>query len=248
MARYASSSTTAELVLLVDGYLTGAIIGKGGSTLKSIKGASGVHTLQLSQERSSTRTVSVTGPADAVHAAYQLISEALSAEADRVRLAGGRPSQAVRLLLPKAQGAQLLAKQGAAVRALRRASGASIELDDVPHGQRRLLRCAGTAAQTAAAVRGLIELAAEREGRRHASFLARWPFETSYNDHFETPRQAYADVLPLMRSCAEQALRPLSAALASSSTASTSSTARTSSTPRLASPLPLAPPPKLGPQ
>ena len=66
----ASSSTTAELVLLVDGYLTGAIIGKGGSTLKSIKGASGVHTLQLSQERSSTRTVRYGQPVRSIIASY----------------------------------------------------------------------------------------------------------------------------------------------------------------------------------
>ena len=32
-----------------------------------------------------------------------------------------------------------------------------------------------------------------------------WPFETNYNDHFETPQEAYADVLPLLAACAKQA-------------------------------------------
>ena len=58
MATSTAAAPTAELTLLIDGYLAGAIIGKGGSTLKSIKSASGVLTLQLSQESSvATRTV-----------------------------------------------------------------------------------------------------------------------------------------------------------------------------------------------
>ena len=83
MATSTAAAPTAELTLLIDGYLAGAIIGKGGSTLKSIKSASGVLTLQLSQESSvATRTVSVTGHAAALHEAYRLISQALRAEAD----------------------------------------------------------------------------------------------------------------------------------------------------------------------
>ena len=46
MAASTAAAPTAELTLLIDGYLAGAIIGKGGSTLKSIKSASGVLTLQ----------------------------------------------------------------------------------------------------------------------------------------------------------------------------------------------------------
>ena len=182
----AAAASAAELTLLVDGYLAGSIIGKGGSTLRSIKSSSGVLTLQLSQESSAaTRTVSLTGRADAVHEAYRLIAQVLRAEAERVR----RPSDAVRLLVPSGLGAQLLAKQAAGVKQLRRSSGASVELEaHAATPKRKLLRCTGTEAQTAAAVRYVVELAAEREGGRHADFLRQWPFETSYNDHFETPQ------------------------------------------------------------
>ena len=207
MATSTAAAPTAELTLLIDGYLAGAIIGKGGSTLKSIKSASGVLTLQLSQESSvATRTVSVTGHAAALHEAYRLISQALRVEAEKARRSGCRPSDAVRLLVPNGLGAQLLAKQGAGVRKLRRASDASIELEAHPATpKRRLLRCSGTEAQTAAAVRLVVDMLSEREGGRHRAFLSYWPFETNYNDHFETPQAAYADVLPLLAACARQA-------------------------------------------
>ena len=164
MAASTAAAPTAELTLLIDGYLAGAIIGKGGSTLKSIKSASGVetlqpmltstpragyacrppacctyqrhraacsrgakhgtympyayqpraclmyrvpwhHRLQLSQESSvATRTVSVTGHAAAIHEAYRLIAQALRAEAEKARRSGGRPSDAVRLLVPNGPG------------------------------------------------------------------------------------------------------------------------------------------------
>ena len=151
MAASTAAAPTAELTLLIDGYLAGAIIGKGGSTLKSIKSASGVltlqpmltstpragyacrppaccthqrhraacsrgakhgtyalcthHRLQLSQESSvATRTVSVTGHAAAIHEAYRLIAQALRAEAEKARRSGGRPSDAVRLLVPNGLG------------------------------------------------------------------------------------------------------------------------------------------------
>ena len=169
MAANTGAGPTTELTLLVDGYLAGAIIGKGGSTLRSIKSASGVLTLQLSQESSAaTRTVSVAGHADAIHEAYRLIAQALHAEVDKVRRAGGRPSDAIRILVPNGLGAQLLAKQGAGVRQLRRASGASIEVEaHAATPKRRLLRCVGTEAQTTAAVRHVVELTAEREGGHH---------------------------------------------------------------------------------
>ena len=207
MAASTAAAPTAELTLLIDGYLAGAIIGKGGSTLKSIKSASGVLTLQLSQESSvATRTVSVTGHAAAILEAYRLIAQVLRAEAEKARRSGSRPSDAVRLLVPNGLGAQLLAKQGAGVRKLRRASDASVELEAHPATpKRKLLSCTGTEAQTAAAVRLVVEMTSEREGGRHRAFLSYWPFETNYNDHFETPQAAYADVLPLLAACAKQA-------------------------------------------
>ena len=207
MATSTAAAPTAELTLLIDGYLAGAIIGKGGSTLKSIKSSSGVLTLQLSQESSvATRTVSVTGHAAALHEAYRLIAQALRAEAEKARRSGCRPSDAARLLVPNGLGAQLLAKQGAGVRKLRRASDASIELEAHPATPKhRLLRCSGTEAQTATAVRLVVDMLSEREGGRHRAFLSYWPFETNYNDHFETPQAAYADVLPLLSACARQA-------------------------------------------
>jgi hypothetical protein len=207
MAASTAAAPTAELTLLIDGYLAGAIIGKGGSTLKSIKSESGVLTLQLSQESSvATRTVSVTGHAAAIHEAYRLVAQALRAEAEKARRSGRRPSDAIRLLVPNGLGAQLVAKQGAGVRKLRRASDASIELEAHPATpKRKLLSCTGTEAQTAAAVRLVVEMASEREGGRHSAFLSYWPFETNYNDHFETPQAAYADVLPLLSACARQA-------------------------------------------
>ena len=63
------------------------------------------HRLQLSQESSvATRTVSVTGHAAAIHEAYRLIAQALRAEAEKARRSGGRPSDAVRLLVPNGLG------------------------------------------------------------------------------------------------------------------------------------------------
>ena len=36
-----------------------------------------------------------------------------------------------------------------------------------------------------------------------ATFLAEWPFETDYGDHFETPKKAYIDVKPLLKAIAK---------------------------------------------
>lgn len=47
----------------------------------------------------------------------------------------------------------------------------------------------------------------DREEGRNRAFLTQWEFETNFNDHFETPASAYADVMPLLQCVARQAQR-----------------------------------------
>ncbi len=35
-----------------------------------------------------------------------------------------------------------------------------------------------------------------------ATLAAEWPFETHFNDHFETPKRAFRDIRPALRACA----------------------------------------------
>lgn len=201
----------ASLTLLVDGSLAGAIIGKGGSTLRAIKSDSGVSTIQLSQDSTcAERVVQVSGQREGVHKAYGLIAQALRAESLRIARTSGRgggpasssaSGEQVRLVVPNALAALLLAGQGALVRRLRKSSGASIEIGEPDRKQREIV-CVGSAEQTDRAVAGIVDASSDREASRHRAFLAQWKFETDYLDHFETPRAAYADVLPLLRACA----------------------------------------------
>jgi hypothetical protein len=39
---------------------------------------------------------------------------------------------------------------------------------------------------------------------REATLAEEWPFETHFNDHFETPKRAFRDIRPALRACARE--------------------------------------------
>ena len=88
-------------------------------------------------------------------------------------------------------------------------SGAASNDEGDGNGNRhaRVFSIRGADAQVEAAVLAMVLTSSGRQRDRHADFLASWPFETSYDDHFETPLQAYADVLPILRRLAKRRLR-----------------------------------------
>ena len=198
------------------GPLAGAVIGKRGSTLLGIQSASGAK-LQLSQalaERylpngmpnagfaSSYRTVKVTGTTTQIHTACAAIVEVLRAETVRK---GGLLDGSITVVVPNGTAHTLLEEGGAAVERIRTSSGATIAMER-RGGETKDWRCVcrGTGEQTGSALRQLSEATAGREIARHEGFLSQWAFETDYSDHFETPRRAFADVLPLLDAVARQ--------------------------------------------
>jgi hypothetical protein len=189
----------ATLKLLVDARLAGAIIGPAGATLRAIKSSTGVRTIQLSQAVASLeavggeRTVTLTGEPDAVVAAHAQIATAVRTQA------GARPRERLRLLVPAAA-AKLWVLNPVE---LRRTSGASVGFSvAAATPKERLIDSTGTPAQLEGVVSHVVGVLATREHARHADFLSRWSFPTDYLDHFETPREAYSDVLPLLRAAA----------------------------------------------
>lgn len=201
------------LQLLVEAWLGAAIIGRGGGTVRRLTRESGVRSIHLSHHDAASeraqggdRTVSISGGSACVKHAHRLIAQLLRTEADLPP--DGRSS--VRLLVPDAPA---LHGKGAISRLS--SSGASVVasvLEMTPAQLRagagaykqRLLTCEGSPAQLELAVGLHVDALAARHRRRHGAFLAQWPFETSYNDHFETPREAYAHILPLLAALARQ--------------------------------------------
>lgn len=227
------SLVSCDLKLLVEGKLAGSIIGKGGSTLRQIKSVSGVHTIQLSQGCiDGDRTVTLTGTEASLGKAHALICQLLRAEAGRSADEG---VQRTRLLAPNGVAGMLIGDAGAAIRQLRKASGAEIDVarqSTAGFPKERLIVCKGLAAQMQAAVQLIAAAVAARcapirspqswychaahgpapssrlrERERHSSFLGQWNFDTNFNDHFETPSVAFEDVLPVLRAVAVQARR-----------------------------------------
>ena len=198
-------STMAELKFLVEARLAPAIIGRGGSAVKRIKIESQVTQVHLSQNAPGVveRTVSLQGPAESINKAFDLITEVLRAEAG---LSAGDAERA-RLLVPDAD---LLVGE-AAIRRVREASSAQIESaaaqGSTGRAKERHVSCTGSVQQVASAVHRFVGAIAERQSHRHRDFLARWAFETAYSDHFETPQEAYADILPLLQSIAQRRAR-----------------------------------------
>ncbi|KAL1518629.1 hypothetical protein AB1Y20_002917 [Prymnesium parvum] len=192
----------AELRLLLDARLAAAVIGRGGGTVRRIRLASSVDHIQLSQHAppAKDRELRLSGCPAAVLHAYALVAEVLRAEAP------ARPGAAerLRLLVPDAESLA----GAAAIEKLRRGSGATIQRDgEARGGKEALLACEGRAEQLEALVRRVVDAVARRHHARHRDFLSQWAFATSYNDHFETPAEAYADVLPVLRAVALQRWR-----------------------------------------
>ena len=179
----------ATLKFLVDARLAGAIIGPAGATLRAIKASTGVRTIQLSQDVTSfyavvvggERTVTLTGEPDAVVAAHAQIATAVRTQA------GARPTERLRLLVPPAPFRRNPALP-------MRTHGVSFEFAAAESPKERLLDCTGTVVQLEAVVRSIVGTLAAHDHLRHAGFLSRWSFPTDYLDHFETPREAYADI------------------------------------------------------
>ena len=184
----------AELILVVDARLAGAIIGKAGATLRRISESSGVDKIQLSQPQvgAPSRRVTISGGGESVKEAYAQVVGVL-----RGSSAGGTTT---RIEVPHAAAGMLIGNGGSAVRKVRQESGASVDVAPASDGVgARLLTCTGDASRVDAAVRLIIDAIAQRERNRHADFLSAWPFETSYNDHFETPTAAYTHVMPILQ-------------------------------------------------
>ena len=174
-----------ELTLVIDAALAGALIGKAGATLRRIQETSGADKIQLSQPNpaEARRRVRLSGNAAGVKAAYGLV-------ASTVRAAGADPCLAV---LEVPHGALGMLVTSGALKQLRKASGAAVTAGS------GVLTCTGDALRVDSAVGGVIDALAKRETRRHAAFLDAWPFATSYDDHFETPRIAFEHVMPIVR-------------------------------------------------
>jgi len=198
------SQHSCELKLLVQAKLAPAIIGKGGSAVRSIKSQSGVHAIHLSQNdpELNDRTICITGPTKALVTAFDIIAGVLRTEA---RLKPGS-EESVRVLLPNANSLTC----DAAIRKVGRSSGALVSLQPVGKGsaatRERLVTCVGSADQTKRAVQILVCAIARRHELRHRGFLSQWAFETNYNDHFETSESAYSDITPVLRRVALQRL------------------------------------------
>lgn len=211
----------ADLTLVVSATLAGFIIGKQGATLKRLQHEYGVK-IQLSQTPSGVppvRTVRLMGAVLAVKSAVSAVQDVLCAAAPNPSAAATRTT--TRLFVPHAGAAKMLiGASGHELQRLEQVSGADIEAMPppatlaaavAPAGRRegsRLLVVAGSAAQVTAAVHAIVDRLSSREKQRHATFLSAWPFETAFDDHFETPQRAYEDVLPVLKRLAKRRKTP----------------------------------------
>ena len=186
-----------DLTLSVPAGLAGCLIGRGGATLRGLKEATGVSKIQLGQQPANGwRSVNLGGSQTSVAEAYTEVARLLRAES---RLAPDAPWSVRVILKPGAAGA-LIGNGGKEIRALRYETGASVEVDHLQaSASERTVTCAGGPAETQRAVHAILAIIAKRQHERHHHFLAQWAFETDYLDHFETPPDAFADVMPLLR-------------------------------------------------
>ena len=166
--------------------------------VRRIKATTGVHSIHLSCQGSAQRTVAISGPMDALLSAYDEVAALLRSEA-------GVSDDAVdpmQLIVPDA----INIVGDAAMSKMREAFGVAISVSrECEHvGPKQvLLVLKGTALATRRAAHSIVKLTSTRHENRHRDFFAQWPsFETHYNDHFETPTQAFADVAPLLQQLA----------------------------------------------
>lgn len=200
-----------DLKLLAAAPLAAAVIGKGGHTVRRLKVESGVTSIHLSHNERGVvdRVIGLTGEQDAICKAYTLVAAVLRAEAG---LAAGA-TETVRLLVPDAE--SLLGPK--ALRRLQTSSGATIECATATAvgvggakdgAKERIVTCCGSAEQTERAAHGMATAIASRQHQRHKGFLSQWAFATNYNDHFETPHEAYVHIRPLLAAIALRRAQP----------------------------------------
>ena len=196
------ADATCALKLLVDAHLAKAIIGTGGSAVRRLKIASGVHSIHLSTfiPGGVDRTCTITGPSDTVKTAARLIAELLRGEDWNYN----EMDTEIKVILPNGE----LLVGAAATAKLEQASGATMHVGAPPaehagSASEALLTCRGTASQVDAAIHFLIGSISKRHQQRHADFFRQWSFATDYNDHFETPRIAYTHIAPILHAIGE---------------------------------------------
>lgn len=130
--------------LLIPNQLTGAVIGKAGSTLKAMRESYGVEIKVWRSEEAPSwpqdRVVSVSGPSSARSAA---LSAVLQTAFDN------QPDMTLKLLVPKGTAGAVVGKGGANLKYIRSAAGISTQLDRQEVDGDRLLQAAGPPAQVA---------------------------------------------------------------------------------------------------
>ena len=195
-----------SLSFLVPTELAPPIIGPRGSAVRRLVGESGCSSIHLSNNDPSMpdRRVTIRGEADSVGKAFDIIAEVLRAECRKT----GRAdiTRSIRLLVPEA--AAIVGD--AALAELRSHASVAVEVSARPDPGaplERVLTIGGDGANMSRAVHRLVGGITERHQQRLSGFFSKWAFTTEYNDHFETPRRAYADILPLLEAIALQAER-----------------------------------------
>ena len=185
------------LVFQVPNSLAPPIIGPRGSAVRRLVQESGATSIHLSNQDAASpdRRCSIRGESVAAMChAFDGCAALLRAECARIGRSDA--TRRVRFVVPEAT--SLL---GEAALARLRGAGVATELSPRAAGEgpaaRELTLC-GDAPSLSAAAALLVEAILSRHGQRLGSFLSRWSFVTEYNDHFETPRRAYADILPLL--------------------------------------------------
>ena len=207
----------ASLAMLLRAEHAAAVIGARGLTVKQIKAETGVHSIHVSSNVPGAidRTAVLCGPMEPVLAAFDKIAAIVRSEdgshgsskvvQPTVRATIGPNVSSLRLLVP--DGSSIVGPM--ALRSVQASSGASVTSDAAPvydGKKQRLLTLAGSPIQIRSAVALVLELVASRHAARHRDFFAQWSFETNYNDHFETPQQAYADIMPILECRSLEAL------------------------------------------
>ena len=207
----------ASLALLLRAEHAAAVIGARGLTVKQIKAETGVHSIHVSSNVPGAidRTAVLCGPMEPVLAAFDKIAAIVRSEdgshgsskvvQPTVRATIGPNVSSLRLLVP--DGSSIVGPM--ALRSVQASSGASVTSDAAPvydGKKQRLLTLAGSPIQIRSAVALVLELVASRHAARHRDFFAQWSFETHYTDHFETPQQAYADIMPILECRSLEAL------------------------------------------
>ncbi|XP_046861818.1 poly(rC)-binding protein 2-like [Xenia sp. Carnegie-2017] len=143
------------LRFIMNGKEAGLLIGKGGETIKNLRKSSDA-IINISDNTSRERLVSLTGPVNSVIHAFKLIIERFEED----YYSRSSPEDMVfQLLVPSAQCGSLIGRSGSTIKYIREKSGAHIMIDSdpMPQSSERMVHISGSASSVIGCMKSICD-------------------------------------------------------------------------------------------